>query len=157
VEGEQDMQRKEQAIANAIGIRTLAAISAAFPVRLMKRDLLFVVERLASLLDENRLAAVARHHGIKTGKDGGSIEKLFVAWLRRAEESAIGRLLVEMTLLHAAAGQSAAHVLRDAAAAYKVDLEAIGLQVRQEFAAKEKARTAKKPNKKALPKTTKSA
>ncbi|MGD0796089.1 MAG: ParB/RepB/Spo0J family partition protein [Acidobacteriaceae bacterium] len=147
---EQEKQRKEQAIANAIGIRTLAAIAAAVPVRLMKRDLLFVVERLASLLDENRLAAVARQHGVKTAKDSGSIEKPFVAWLRRAEESALGRLLVEITLLHAVAGQSAAHFLRDAAVAYKVDVEAIGLQVQQEFAAKEKARTAKKPNKKAL-------
>jgi hypothetical protein len=44
--------------------------------------------------------------------------------------------------------QSSAHVLRDAAAAYKVDMEAIGLQVRQEFAARGKTRTAKKPNKK---------
>ena len=36
----------------------------------MKRDLLFVVERLALLLDENRLAIVARRHGIKKVKDG---------------------------------------------------------------------------------------
>ena len=33
-------------------IRVLAAIGAAVPVRLMKRDLLFVVERLAAMLDE---------------------------------------------------------------------------------------------------------
>jgi ParB family chromosome partitioning protein len=52
-------------MANATGIRILEAVSAAVPVRLMKRDLLFVVERLAYLLDENRLAVVARQHGIK--------------------------------------------------------------------------------------------
>ena len=52
---EQEKQRKEAAIANTTGIRILAAIAAAVPVRLMKRDLLFVVERLASLLDESRL------------------------------------------------------------------------------------------------------
>jgi hypothetical protein len=57
---QQEKQRKEQAIANATGIRILAAISAAVPVRLMKRDLFFVVERLAALLDEKRLAVYPR-------------------------------------------------------------------------------------------------
>ena len=85
---EQEKQRKEAAIANTTGIRTLAAIAEAVPVRLMKRDLLFVAERLASLLDENRLAVVARQHGIKKAKDSDSIGKLFAAYLRRAEEGA---------------------------------------------------------------------
>ena len=43
---EQDKQRKEQAIANTTGIRVLAAVSAAVPVLLMKRDLLFILEKL---------------------------------------------------------------------------------------------------------------
>ena len=38
---EHEKQRKEQAIANATGLRVLAAVSAAVPVRLLKRDLLF--------------------------------------------------------------------------------------------------------------------
>lgn len=141
---EQEKQRKEQAIANTTGIRLLAAISAAVPVRLMKRDLLFVVERLASLLDENRLAIVARQHGIKKAKDSDSVAKLFAAYLRRAEESALGRLLVEITILFAASRQNAAQVLRDAATVYKVDADAISLKVREEFATKEKIQTEKK-------------
>jgi ParB family transcriptional regulator, chromosome partitioning protein len=76
---EQDKQRKEQAIADATGVRVLAAISAAVPVRLMKRDLLFVAERLAMVLDENRLAIVAKQHGIKKANDKDSIAKLFAA------------------------------------------------------------------------------
>jgi ParB family transcriptional regulator, chromosome partitioning protein len=56
---EQEKQRREGAISNTTGIRILEAITAAVAVRMMKRDLLFVVERLASLLDENRLAIVA--------------------------------------------------------------------------------------------------
>jgi ParB family chromosome partitioning protein len=40
--------------------------------------------------------------------------------------------------------QNVTNVLREAAAAYKVDTDAITLKVRQEFAAKEKARVAKK-------------
>lgn len=49
-----EKERREAAMASVTGIRTPAAI-AAVPVRLMKRDLLFVTERLA----ENRLAVVA--------------------------------------------------------------------------------------------------
>jgi ParB family transcriptional regulator, chromosome partitioning protein len=158
---EQEKQRKEAAIANTTGIRILAAITAAVPVRLMKRDLLFVVERLASLLDENRLAVVARQQGIKKAKDSDSIGKLFAAYLRRAEESTLGGLLIEITILHAATRQNAAQVLRDAASAYKVDVDAIGLMVKQEFAAKEKAKlTAKASTKvvaKAQPEPTKKA
>ncbi len=55
----QEKQRREEAIANTTGIRVLAAIAEAVPVRLMKRDLLFVVERLAGLVDERRLEIVA--------------------------------------------------------------------------------------------------
>jgi ParB family chromosome partitioning protein len=152
---EQEKERREAAIANTIGIRTLATIAAAVPVRLMKRDLLFVVERLASLLDENRLAVVVRQHGIKKAKDSDSIGKLFAAYLRRAEESALGGLLVEITILHAAMRQNASQVLRDAATAYKVDVDAIGLKVKQEFAAKEKVQTAKKGATKVQPKALK--
>jgi ParB family transcriptional regulator, chromosome partitioning protein len=146
---EQEKQRKEAAIANTTGIRILAAITAAVPVRLMKRDLLFMMERLASSLDENRVAVVARQHGIKKAKDSDSIGKLFAAYLRRAEESALGGLLVEITILHTAMWQNATQVLRDAATAYKVDVDAIGLKVKQEFATKEKTRLSKKPPTKA--------
>jgi ParB family chromosome partitioning protein len=141
---EQEKQRREAAIANTTGIRILAAISAALPVRLMKRDLLFVVERLASMVDENPLTVLAKQHGIKQAKDSDSIGKLFAAYLRRVEESVLGRVLVELTILHATARQNAAQVLRDAAAVYKVDTDAIALKVKQEFAAKE-AHIAKKP------------
>jgi ParB family chromosome partitioning protein len=95
----QEKQRREEAIANTTGIRVLAAISSAVPVRLMKRDLLFVVERLTGLVDERRLEVVARQHGIKREKDSDSIAKLFAANLRRAEESALGSMLVELTIL----------------------------------------------------------
>jgi hypothetical protein len=53
------------AVANATGIRVLQSIVAAVPVRLMKRDLLFVAEQLFPLLDEKRLEMVARNRSIK--------------------------------------------------------------------------------------------
>lgn len=120
---EQEKRRKEEAIANATGMRVLSAIAAAVPVRLTKRDLLFVAERLAGLLDENRLAVIARQHGIKKAKDNESIGKLFLAFLRRAEESTLGRAVVESVILLSASRGNASQVLRDAAAAYKVDTD----------------------------------
>jgi ParB family chromosome partitioning protein len=148
---DEQKRRREEALAQATGLRTLAAVVAAVPVRLMKRDLLFVVERLATLLDERRLEIVARQRGIKKTKESDSIGKLFTAYLRHAEESALGGLLVEITILHAASKQNAAQVLRDATVAYKVDVDAISLKVKHEFAAKEKAKLAPKPAAKAAP------
>jgi ParB family chromosome partitioning protein len=155
----QEKQRREEAIANTTGIRVLAAIADAVPVRLMKRDLLFVVERLAGLLDERRLEVVTRQHGIKREKDSDSIAKLFAAYLRRAEESVLGSVLVELTILLTVARQQTTQVLNEAAAVYKVDADAIAAKVKQEFAAKDKAKAAKKaapkPPAKAQAKTVK--
>ncbi|MDR3754786.1 MAG: ParB/RepB/Spo0J family partition protein [Terracidiphilus sp.] len=145
MKAEQEKRRREEAIANTTGLRVLSAIGAAIPVRLMKRDLLFVAERLAELLDENRAAILAKQHGIKKAKDNDSIGKLFVAFLRRADEGTLGRAVVEAVILLTASRGNASHVLRDAATAYKVDTDAIAAKVKQEFAAKEKAKTATKP------------
>jgi ParB family chromosome partitioning protein len=142
---EQERERREAAIANTTSIRVFEAITEAVPVRLMKRDLLFVAERLVSLMDENRLIAVARQHSIRKAKDNDSIGKLFVAYLRRAEESILGSVLVQLSLVLAASRQNRANMLREAATLYKVDVDAIGLKVKQEFAAKDKAKLAKKP------------
>jgi ParB family chromosome partitioning protein len=110
----------------------------------MKRDLLFVTERLAGLLDERRLEVVARQRGIKGEKDSDTIAKLFAAYLRRADESVLGSILVELTILLTAARQQTVQVLKDAATVYKVDTDAIAAKVKQEFAAKGKAKSTKK-------------
>ena len=123
----------------------------------MKRDLLFIAERLISLMDENRLAGVAREHGIKKAKDNDSIGKLFAAYLRRTEESILGSVLVQLTLVMAASRSNGATVLRDAATLYKVDADAIALKVKQEFAAKDKAKASKQPPAKAIPAKSKKA
>ncbi|MGH9587167.1 MAG: ParB/RepB/Spo0J family partition protein, partial [Acidobacteriaceae bacterium] len=148
---EQEKQRKEQAIANATGLHVLAAVGTAVPVRLMKRDLLFILEKLTSLIDENRLAMLARQHGIRQKRDDGGVAKTFAALLRRADEGTLSRLLVETAILLAASRTNVTTVLRDAASVYKVDTEAITAKVKQEFAAKEKAKktSAAKPAKKA--------
>jgi ParB family chromosome partitioning protein len=154
---EQEKRRREEAIANVTGLRVLSAIGAAVPVRLMKRDLLFVVERLTSLLEEPRLQMLARQHGIREKRDDGGIAKTFAAYLRRADENTLGRALVESAILLAASRGNASQVLREAATAYKVDTDAISAQVKQEFATKEKARTGKKTPAKTASKTKKAA
>jgi ParB family chromosome partitioning protein len=111
----------------------------------MKRDLVFVAERLANLLDENRLAILARQNGIRQKRDDGGAAKTFAAFLRRADESTLGRVVVESVILLTASRGNASHVLRDAATAYKVDADSIAAKIKQEFAAKEKSKTTKKP------------
>jgi ParB family chromosome partitioning protein len=44
IKAEQEKRRRDEAIAQTTGLRVLSAIVDAVPVRLMKRDLLFVVE-----------------------------------------------------------------------------------------------------------------
>jgi ParB family chromosome partitioning protein len=154
---EQDKSRREQALANATGMRVLQTIVAAVSVRLMKRDLLFIAEHMLPLLDDKGQEMVARSRGIKP-KEGESAPKLLTAFVRKSDESALGKLIVETVILLSARTQSdGGKVLRAAAQVYKVDPDAIALKVKQEFAAKEKARSQKriepKPAAKALKKT----
>lgn len=147
---EQEKRRREEAIAQTTGMRVLKAIGDAVPVRLMKRDLLFLAERLTAMLDERRLSVLIRQHGIGKPKDDAAPAKLLAAFLPKAEESKLGRILVETAILLSVHNQTdAAKILRDAAHPYKVDVDAISASVKQEFAAKEKGKAAKT----AIPKT----
>ena len=126
-------------------MRVLQTIVAAVPVRLMKRDLLFIAEQMLPLLDDKRLEMVARNQGIRA-KEGESAAKLLTVFLRKAEESVIGKLIVESVILLSASKQAdGGKILRAAAQAYKVDTDAVALKVKREFAAKEKAKGEKKP------------
>jgi ParB family transcriptional regulator, chromosome partitioning protein len=163
VKAEQEKRRREEAIAQATGLRVLTAIVEAVPVRLMKRDLLFVVERLTATIDERRLAIVLRQQGIGKAKTAtaDTPAKLLAAFLRKSDESTLGRILVELSILQTLHSQSdSSKTLRDAAEFYKVDVAAITAKVKHEFAAKDKAKTAKpamaKPSAKAA-KNTKAA
>jgi hypothetical protein len=107
---------------------------------LLKRDSLFVIERLASLLDESRIEMLARQHGIRQRRDDGGVKKTLTAFVRRADEGTLSRLLVEASILPAVSRGNPSSVLKEAATTYKVDTEAIATKVKQEFAAKERAR-----------------
>jgi ParB family chromosome partitioning protein len=154
---EQEKRRREEALANATGIRVLQSIVAAVPVRLMKRDLLFVAEQLLTLLDERRLEIVARNRSIKA-KEGESVPNLLTAFIRKADEGTIGKLVIEAVILISARTQAdGGKPLRAAAQAYSVDTDAVALKVKQEFAAKEKARKTIKSEKQPTPKAKKAA
>ncbi len=156
-DAEQEKQRKEQAIANTTGIRVLKAIGDAVPVRLMKRDLLFVLTQTFPLLNEWQLQTLARQHGIRKDRETDMLDKLFTAFLRRADEGTLSRLLVEVSVLLASGRSNGSSALRDAAMTYKVDTDLIGLKVKQEFAAKEKAKKSVKPEPKPAAKAKKAA
>jgi len=142
---EQEKRRREEALANAIGIRILQSIVAAVPVRLMKRDLLFVAEQLLPLLDEKRLEMVARNRSIKA-KEGESVAKLLGAFVRKADEGTVGKLVVEAVILLSTRTQAdGGKMLRVAAQVYGIDTDTVALKVKQEFTAKDKARKAAKP------------
>jgi ParB family chromosome partitioning protein len=152
---EQEKSRKAAALANATGIRVLQTIVSAVPVRLMKRDLLFIAEQMLPLLDDKRREMVARSRSIKT-KEGEAAVKLLTAFVRKADENALGKLIVETVILLSARTQpDGGKVLRAAAQVYKVDTDAIALKVKHEFAAKEKARSAAKIEPKPQPKAAK--
>jgi len=152
---EQEKRRREEALAQATGLRVLKAIADAVPVRLMKRDLLFLAQRLTAMLNERRLAVLIRQHGTGKPKDDAAPANLLAAFLPKAEESKLGRILVETAILLSMHNHTdAAKVLRDAAHAYKVDVDAISATVKQEFAAKEKAKPSK-PARKPEAKTAK--
>jgi ParB family chromosome partitioning protein len=147
MKAEQEKRHREEAIAQTTGLRVLSAIVDAVPVRLMKRDLLFVVEHLAALLDERRLAIVLRQHGIGKAKANAADTpaKLLAAFLRKSDESILGHLLMEIVILHSTHSPTdSGKVLKEAAEFYKVDVAAITAKVKQEFAAKDKAKAVKK-------------
>ena len=114
-------------------------------MRLMKRDLLFVLMQTFPLLNEWQLQTLARQHGIRKDRETDMLDKLFTAFLRRADEGTLSRLLVEVSVVLATGRSNGTNALREAATVYKVDTDAIALKVKQEFAAKAKAKKEAKP------------
>lgn len=92
------------------------------------------------------ISFVGPSKSIKKAKDRESIAKLVRAFILKADEGDLGRLLVEMVILQSVRSQTDANVvLKEAAEYYKVDTETIATKVKQEFAAKEKSRTTSMP------------
>jgi ParB family transcriptional regulator, chromosome partitioning protein len=123
---------------------------------MMKRDLLFVLTQTFPLLGEWQLQTLARQHGIRKDRETDMLDKLFAAFLRRADEGTLSRLVVEVSVVLASNRSIGGYALRDAAA-YKADSDAIATKVKQEFAAKEKAEKEAKSIPSGGPKSRKAA
>jgi ParB family chromosome partitioning protein len=99
----------------------------------------------------------ARNRSIKA-KESESVAKLLTAFVRKADEGTIGKLIVEAVILITARTQSdGGKTLRAAAQVYGVDTDAVALKVKQEFAAKENAKKATKSESKPAAKTKRAA
>ena len=156
LKAEQEKRRREEAIAQTTGLRVLKAVGDAVPVRLMKHDLLFLAVRLTSMLDERKAVILIRQHGIAKPKHGEQPAKLLAEFLPKAEEGKLGRILIEAAILLSMRGpQDTERILREAAQCYKVDADPIAAKVKQEFAAKDKGKAAKKATAKPQPKAAK--
>ncbi len=150
---EQEKRRREEAIAQTTGLRVLKAVGEAVPVRLMKRDLLFLAVRLTAMLDERKVAILMRQNGIGKPKSSEPTAKLLAELLPKAEESKLGRIVIESAILLSMRGpQDTERILREAAQCYMVDVDTITAKVKQEFTAKEKGNAAKKATAKPQPK-----
>lgn len=142
---EQEKQHQQEAISRTTGLRTLEAIGNAVPVRLMKRELLFIATTIMSKLDQPRLEIVAKLHHLGPSKENDPLTKTVLGYLRGIPEGALGRLIIEMTiLLRISSGQDSNRVLAEAAKEYNVNIETIAATVKKEFADREKSKAAKK-------------
>ena len=101
---------------------------------------MFVLTQTFPFLGEWQLQTLARQHGIRKDRETHLLDKLFAAFLRRADEGTLSRLLVEISVVLASGRSNGGNALREAAAAYKVDTDAIATKVKQEFDAKQKAK-----------------
>ena len=157
---EQEKQRRQEAIARTTGHRVLQAIGDAVPVRLMKRELLFIALQMVANLDIPRLDILAKLHHVTAQKEDENISKTVTAFLRRSSEGTLGRVLVEMAiLLRADSPQTGNKALAEAAKEYNVSVDTIAAAVSKEFAERDKAKTAvkQKPPAKKSAKPTKAA
>jgi len=108
----------------------------------------------------SRLSAGNPERRLKAGepKEGEAPAKLLAAFVSKADESTLGRILVESAILLPGHNQTdTTKTLRDAAHVYKVDVDAITAKVKQEFAAKVKAKSLKPARKPAAKTANKSA
>jgi hypothetical protein len=127
----------------------LKAINDAVPVRLMRKDLQFLSGRLTAMLDERRQSILIRQSHVGKAKDVEGPAKLIMAALQKADEGQLGRRLVHsVVLLSIRSDNDGMRILRDAAQAYKVNVDGISANAGKQLADREKARKADKAQEK---------
>jgi ParB family chromosome partitioning protein len=147
---EREQRRRElekQKLAVTIRHRTLAEILKKVGSPLEKAGLALVAATLVAKLEPLRCEALARRHKLVEGKPSEvtypQVQKATAGLLRRADESALSKLLVELVLLDtldhvpSAASSREDDVLAVTAKRYGVDVEKLSKAVEKECAAKQ--------------------
>jgi ParB family chromosome partitioning protein len=145
VERERAAERKrieKEKLAITTRHRTLAAILQRVSAPLKKADLLTVAQHVLTTVPYNRLPILARRHKLETEKSGSSVE-LLLKQISCYDESALSRLLLEVSLLESAYrgnGDADNDVLLTSAKRHRIDTEKVQKAVSQEFVEKQRKR-----------------
>jgi ParB family chromosome partitioning protein len=140
---------EKEKLAITIRHRILATILERVAAPLKKADLLAVAQYLIAHLSYNQTPQLAKRHKVEVNKNG-SPEQQLLKRVSTYDEAALGRLLLEISLLDSAYqrfGRNEEDVLASTAKRYRVDTDKLAKAVTQEFAAKHKKqenKTAKK-------------
>src|SRR5579864_2561890 len=152
MERERAKERKrieKEKLAITIRHRILATTLERVSAPLKKADLLAVAQYLIAHLPYNQTPQLAKRNKVEVEKDG-SPEQQLMKRISTYDEGALGRLLLEVSLLDSAYqrfGRNEEDALASAAKRYRVDTEKLAKAVAQEFAAKhnkQERKTAKK-------------
>jgi ParB family transcriptional regulator, chromosome partitioning protein len=149
VERERAAERKriqKEKLAITTHHRILAAILQRVSAPLKKADLQAIAQYLVARLSYNQVPALAKRHKVEVKKDSDSAQELLAKQVGTYDESELGKLLLEISLLDSAYQRftaSSDDVLMDAAKRYRVDTEKVQKAVAKEFAAKQDKKTVK--------------
>jgi ParB family chromosome partitioning protein len=141
---------EKEKLAITVRHRILAALLERVAAPLKKADLLTVAQHVIAHLPYNQTPQLAKRHKVDIGKDNASPEQLLKR-ISTYDEAALGRLLLEVSLLDSAyrrSGRNAEDALLGAAKRYRVDTEKLQKAVAHEFAAKRKKQERKTAAKK---------
>jgi ParB family transcriptional regulator, chromosome partitioning protein len=149
VEQERAAERKriqKEKLAITTRHRILAAILQRVSAPLKKADLQAIAQYLVARLSYNQVPALATRHKVEVKKDSDSAQELLAKQVGTYDESELGKLLLEISLLDSTYQRftaSSDDVLMDAAKRYRVDTEKVQKAVAKEFAAKRDKKTVK--------------
>ncbi len=127
---------EKQKLAITIRHRILATTLERVSAPLKKADLLAVAQYLIAHLPYNQTPQLAKRHKVEVEKDG-SPEQQLMKRISTYDEGALGRLLLEVSLLDSAYerfGRNEEDALANAAKRYRVDTQKLAKAVAQEFA-----------------------
>jgi hypothetical protein len=126
--------------------RILAVILERISVPMKKADLLTVTQHVIGGVPHNRLPLLAKRHKLEPEKSGASPAELLQKQISRYDESALYRLLLEISLLDSAyrsCGDTDSDVLFNTARRYRIDPKKFEKKVAQEYVAKQKRKEKK--------------